>query len=158
MVRMVLAGLLLLAAPAGAQDATGFASAADVRAQVATMARDLKPGQTFLWRPLVKADGSVAALEYWTAPAAPAVHPDEAEYATVVAGSGELVSGGTLIDPVEKQPGLIEGRRIDGGTRRSLRPGDVFLIPPGTPHWFGIGDGGRTKGARLVLLGTKIRR
>ncbi|MEN2790396.1 hypothetical protein ABC974_12225 [Sphingomonas oligophenolica] len=45
---------------------------------------------------------------------------------------------------------MIEGSRIEGGTTRSLHPGDVFPVPAGTPHWFGI------TGERLVLLGTKI--
>ena len=36
--------------------------------------------------------------------------------------------------------------------RGTLGPGDVILIPAGTPHWFGI------SGDRLVLLGTKLPR
>ena len=83
-------------------------------------------------------------------PAKPAVHPDQAEYVVVIAGSGTMISGGRLVDPVTSNPTLIEGSRIDDGTTRALHPGDVFLIPPGTPHWFGI------SGDRLVLLGTKI--
>jgi quercetin dioxygenase-like cupin family protein len=110
-------------------DPTGFASASQVRAQVESMRRAMKPGQGFLWRPLVRGGNAVAALEYWTAPGKPAVHPGEAEYVVVVAGAGN---------------------RIEGGTIRSLHTGDVFLIPAGTPHWFGI------RGGRLVLLGTKL--
>ena len=100
--------------------------------------------------PLVQADGTSAALEYWKAPGKPTVHPDEAEYATVMAGSGTLVSGGTLVAPKLRFAGLVEGDRIEGGTTRKLAVGDVFLIPAGVPHWFGI-DG------KLVMLGTKIR-
>ena len=61
-----------------------------------------------------------------------------------------MISGGRLVDSVTSNPTLIEGSRIDGGTTRALHPGDVFLIPAGIPHWFGI------IGDRLVLLGTKI--
>jgi mannose-6-phosphate isomerase-like protein (cupin superfamily) len=78
------------------------------------------------------------------------VHPDQAEYVVVIAGEGSMVSGGRLVDPATTNPTLIEGSRIDGGVTRRLRPGDVFLVPAGTPHWFGI------DGDRLVLLGTKI--
>jgi mannose-6-phosphate isomerase-like protein (cupin superfamily) len=78
------------------------------------------------------------------------VHPDQAEYVFVVTGEGTMVSGGRLVDPVTTNPTLIEGSRIEGGTTRSLHPGDVFLVPAGVPHWFGI------TGGRLVLLGTKI--
>ncbi|MES3081453.1 cupin domain-containing protein [Sphingomonas faeni] len=133
-----------------AGDPTSFAASADVRARIVALEKTMKPGQGFAMAPLVQADGTSVSLEYWKAPGKPAVHPDEAEYATVMAGSGTLVSGGTLIAPKLRFPGLVEGDRIQGGTTRKLAVGDVFLIPAGTPHWFGI-DG------KLVMLGTKIR-
>jgi mannose-6-phosphate isomerase-like protein (cupin superfamily) len=133
-----------------AGDPTSFAGSADVRARIVALEKTMKPGQGFAMAPLVQADGTSASLEYWKAPGKPAVHPDEAEYATVMAGSGTLVSGGTLIAAKLRFPGLVEGDRIEGGTTRKLAVGDVFLIPAGTPHWFGI-DG------KLVMLGTKIR-
>lgn len=153
---LALAPLLLLAgAPSSAQvsaagDPTAFASAADVTATIAAMTRDMKPGQHFAWRPLLRDGRTVAAIEIWTAPGRPAVHPTDGEYTIVIDGAGTLVSGGRLIDPSVTHPDLIEGDRIDGGTRRAIRPGDAMLIPAGTPHWFGV-DGGR-----LVLLGIKL--
>ena len=153
-VLFVLSSLLLLpSATASAQiasDPTGFASAADVQTQVEQMRKAMKQRQGFLWRPLVRGGDAVAALEYWKTPAKPAVHPKQAEYVIVIAGSGTMVSGGRMLDAATTNPDLIEGSRIEGGTTRKLHPGDVFLIPAGTPHWFGI------NGDRLVLLGTKI--
>jgi mannose-6-phosphate isomerase-like protein (cupin superfamily) len=150
--RLLLTTLLLSSAAFGqpAGDSTGYASAAHMKAQVEAMRRAMKPGQGFMWKPLVRGGDAVAALEYWKKPGKPAVHPDQAEYVVVVAGSGTMVSGGRLVDPVTTNPTLIEGSRIERGTPRRLHPGDVFLIPAGTPHWFGI------SGDRLVLLGTKI--
>jgi mannose-6-phosphate isomerase-like protein (cupin superfamily) len=150
--RGLLLAALLLSSTAVAQSAavsTGYASAADVKAQVESMRRAMKPGQGFMWKPLVRGGDAVAALEYWKKPGKPAVHPDQAEYVIVIAGNGTMVSGGRLVDPVASNPTLIEGSRIDGGTTRP-HPGDVFLIPAGTPHWFGI------SADRLVLLATKI--
>ncbi|GAA0311315.1 hypothetical protein GCM10009087_21770 [Sphingomonas oligophenolica] len=154
----LLSAALLLSSAAAAQtagapalpDPTGYASAAEIKAQVEAMRQALKPGQGFMWRPLVRGGDAVAALEYWTRPGKPAAHPGQAEYVMVVAGEGTMVSGGRLVDPATTNPTLIEGSRIEGGTTRSLHPGDVFLVPAGTPHWFGI------SGERLVLLGTKI--
>ncbi len=131
-------------------DQTAYVTAADVRSQVDHMRRSLKPGQAFMYQPLLRAGDASAALEYWTRPQKPAVHPDQAEYVTVLAGAGTLVSGGTMVDPVTTNPTLIEGSRIVGGKTRPLHVGDVFLVPAGTPHWFGI------TGGRLALLGTKI--
>ena len=74
-----------------ATDPTSFAASADVRARIVKLEKTMKPGQGFAMASLVEADGTSAALEYWKAPGKPAVHPDEAEYATVMAGSGTLV-------------------------------------------------------------------
>ncbi|MEH3121366.1 MAG: cupin domain-containing protein [Sphingomonas phyllosphaerae] len=127
-----------------------FASASEVRAQAAAMLAEMKPEQGFAWRPLVKDSAHVVAVEIWKKPGRPAVHPAEAEYAIVLEGAGTLVSGGTLVAPATRREGLVEGERIEGGTTRPLRAGDVLLIPAGVPHWFGI------TGERLVLLGTKL--
>lgn len=150
--RSIPLALATIGVPAAAQEAdpTAFAGAAEVQAQIADMEKAMKPDQGFSWRPLVRNGETVAALEIWKKPGRPAVHPTEAEYAIVIAGQGTLVSGGTLVDAKVSRPGLTEGSRIDGGTTRGLKPGDVMLIPAGTPHWFGITD------ERLVLLGTKV--
>jgi len=139
-----------IAATAQTTDPTAFASGAEVTAQVAAIAKAMKPGQGFAWQPLVRDGETVAALEYWKTPGKPAVHPDQAEYAIVIAGAGTLISGGTLEAAKPVKPDLTEGDRIVGGTTRKLHPGDVMLIPAGVPHWFGI------TGGRLMLLGTKL--
>lgn len=144
---------LLLAVSAGAASAaepSGFASGADVQAQLRQMLAEMKPDQGFMWRPLVRDGATVAAIEIWKKPGRPAVHPTEAEYAIVLEGSGTLISGGTMADAEVKRPNLTEGSRIEGGETRPLGPGDVILIPAGAPHWFGI------TGERLVLLGIKL--
>jgi mannose-6-phosphate isomerase-like protein (cupin superfamily) len=145
-VRLGAALALLVAAPLPAQTT----APARFVAQIAAMAKAMKPGQGFAWQPLVQADGDVAALEIWKKPGRPAVHPAQAEYVIVVDGAGTMISGGTLADAKANRPDLTEGSRIVGGTTRTLKPGDVFLVPAGVPHWFGI------TGDRLVLLGTKL--
>lgn len=145
--------LMLAPAPAAAQaptDPAAFADDAQIKGIVADMASRMRDGRGYLDHPLVKDGTTVAALEYWKKPGRPAVHPDEAEYAIVIEGSGTLISGGTMTGPKETRSDLIEGDKIDGGTTRNLSPGDVLLVPAGVPHWFGI------TGDRLVLLGMKI--
>lgn len=129
---------------------SGFASGADVQAQIREMLAEMKPDQGFMWRPLVRDGATVAAIEIWKKPGRPAVHPAEAEYAIVLEGSGTLVSGGAMADSKVTNANLVEGSRIEGGATRPLGPGDVILIPAGVPHWFGI------TGDRLVLLGIKL--
>jgi quercetin dioxygenase-like cupin family protein len=144
------AGAYAQTSPAPTAAPSGFASGADVQAQLREMLAAMKPDQGFMWRPLVRDGATVAAIEIWKKPGRPAVHPTETEYAIVLEGSGTLVSGGTMADSKVKNANLIEGSRIEGGATRTLGPGDVLLIPAGVPHWFGI------TGDRLVLLGIKL--
>ncbi|WP_448659079.1 cupin domain-containing protein [Sphingomonas sp. CJ99] len=153
--RMIIVGAaaLTLAPPALAQnDPTAFASRAETTATIRAMETEMKPDQGFAWKPLLKDGEQVAAIEIWRKPGNPAVHPTEAEYGIVLEGEGELLSGGTMADAAVTNPTLVEGSRIDGGTRRDLKPGDVFLIPATVPHWFGV------KGRQLVILGMKLPR
>lgn len=150
---MVLALSLVAASSVHAQDKadpTGMASSADIKAQVGSMLSAMKPEQTFMWQPLLKDGSRTAALEIWKAPGRPAVHLAEAEYFTVVQGTGTLVTGGHLSNSRLVKPGQMDGDAIEGGTTRPLSAGDVVLIPAGVPHGFGI------QGQPLVLLGIKI--
>lgn len=150
---VLFAPCLMAAGSTHAQDAadhTSFASPADIKAQVSTMFSAMKPGQTFMWQPLLKDGPRTAALEIWKAPGRPAVHVAEAEYFTVVQGTGTLVTGGHMVNPHQVNAGMLDGDTIEGGTTKTLVVGDTVLIPAGTPHWFGI------PGEPLVLLGIKI--
>lgn len=150
---VAVAPLLAIALPAAAQtaaDPTSFAGGKEVQAQLKSMLAEMKPGQGFAWKPVVRDGSNIAAIEIWKKPGKPAVHPDQAEYAIVLEGTGTLISGGTMPDPQTRNPTLVEGSRIEGGTTRTLGPGDVILVPAGVPHWFGI------TGERLVLLGIKL--
>ena len=147
------ASCLILAGSARAQDATdssSLATAQDIKAQVNSMFQAMKPGQTFMWQPVLKDGPRIAALEIWKAPGRPAIHVAEAEYFTVVQGSGTLVTGGHMRNPHLVNPGFMDGDVIEGGTTRPLAVGDVVLIPAGVPHGFGI------PGEPLVLLGIKV--
>ena len=150
---LIFASCLMVAGTVHAQDAadhTSFASPEDIKAQVGAMFSAMTPGQTFKWQPLLKDGPRTAALEIWKAPGRPAIHVAEAEYFTVVQGTGTLVTGGHMVHPHQVNAGMLDGDAIEGGTTRTLVVGDTVLIPAGTPHWFGI------PGEPLVLLGIKI--
>lgn len=127
-----------------------FMTKAEFQKQIEIMKRDLLPGTFQIARPVLKAEGSAAALEYWLRPRPPAVHSAEAEYVIILEGSGTLRSGGSLTNAHETRPGLLEGDDIAGGTLRQLKAGDTLLIPAGMPHWFGIDTAG------LTMLGIKM--
>ena len=58
-------------------------------------------------------------------------------------GAGTLVTGGSLVNPrrAEPQSTSVRGDAIEGGVSRRIVPGDVVIIPGGTPHWWSELDG-----------------
>ena len=70
------------------------------------------------------------------APGMVEVHEEDADIVYVQKGSATLVTGGRLQDGKATGPGEIRGMNLEGGEARELKPGDVVIIPAGTPHWF----------------------
>jgi mannose-6-phosphate isomerase-like protein (cupin superfamily) len=60
-----------------------------------------------------------------------ATHATEAEVWAIVDGSGEITTGGRI---VETKDGTTVNRRIEGGTVHKVSKGDFLLIPEGVPH------------------------
>ncbi len=73
------------------------------------------------------------------------VHNEVTEVYHVLEGRGTLVTGGTLVNPKVREltprryelsgPG-VSGTDIEGGVSRPIGPGDIIIIPAGTPHKF----------------------
>jgi glc operon protein GlcG len=64
------------------------------------------------------------------------VHERDTDVIYVLEGSARLVTGGRVREPKEIAPAEIRGPAIEGGETRELEPGDVLVVPNGTPHWF----------------------
>ena len=74
-----------------------------------------------------------------------AVHNEVTEVYHVLEGRGTLVTGGTVVNPKARElnprryelngPG-VSGTDIEGGVSRPIGPGDIIIIPAGTPHKF----------------------
>jgi mannose-6-phosphate isomerase-like protein (cupin superfamily) len=85
------------------------------------------------------------------APQTSIAHDELTEIYHILAGSGTLVTGGTLTKP-ERFPAdsptvkdlagpSLRGAGLDHGVSRTVRAGDVVIIPAGTGHWFSSIDG-----------------
>jgi hypothetical protein len=61
-------------------------------------------------------------------------HGKFADFLFVVDGEGTELTGGTIVDRVEKPNGEVGGLRLEGATAHVLHKGDVIHIPAGTPH------------------------
>lgn len=64
------------------------------------------------------------------------LHAFDTDIFYVLAGSATLVTGGRILGSKDTGPGEIRGDAIEGGETRTIREGDVVVIPAGTPHWF----------------------
>ena len=62
------------------------------------------------------------------------LHGKYADFLFVVDGEGTELTGGTIVDRVEKANGEVSGTRLEGATAHVLHKGDVIHIPAGTPH------------------------
>ena len=78
-------------------------------------------------------------------------HDELTEIYHILSGSGTLVTGGTLTKP-ERFPAdsqtvkdlagpSMRGAALENGVSRTVRAGDVVIIPAGTGHWFSSIDG-----------------
>lgn len=70
------------------------------------------------------------------APGKAEVHVQDTDIIYVLHGHATFVTGGTMVDGQTTAPDEVRGPRIDGGDTRVLKPGDVIIVPSGTPHWF----------------------
>jgi mannose-6-phosphate isomerase-like protein (cupin superfamily) len=63
-------------------------------------------------------------------------HAGDTDVFYILSGSAVFVTGGTVVDARQTAAGETRGASIEGGEVRTLGPGDVLVIPAGTPHWF----------------------
>ena len=64
------------------------------------------------------------------------IHTRDTDIAYVLQGTATLVTGGVPVGVKETGPEELRGSSVTGGETRQLEPGDVVVIPNGTPHWF----------------------
>jgi mannose-6-phosphate isomerase-like protein (cupin superfamily) len=64
------------------------------------------------------------------------LHERDTDILYVLEGEARLVTGGRVVGAEQVAPGEVRGPRIEGGISRTLSPGEVVVVPSGTPHWF----------------------
>jgi len=95
---------------------------------------------------VVGGKASVAMLHRNKAEVSALIHDHVTETYYIVAGSGTIVTGGSLGTPkptdlTRVNAGMSQtGTRI-GGESRKVKPGDIIIIPAGLPHSFSELDG-----------------
>jgi mannose-6-phosphate isomerase-like protein (cupin superfamily) len=75
-----------------------------------------------------------AQLEYRPVGGPAALHEKDAELMVVLQGTGDIVTGGTLVDEKRVNANNLTGTSISGGTSHPVVKGDMILIPANSPH------------------------
>ncbi|HZP76817.1 MAG TPA: AraC family ligand binding domain-containing protein [Pseudolabrys sp.] len=88
-----------------------------------------------------------AQLEYRPGNAPAALHEKDAELMVVLQGTGNILTGGKLVDEKRVNAANLSAPSIAGGEPHNVVKGDMILIPPNTPHQV-IPSGG----APIVLM------
>jgi mannose-6-phosphate isomerase-like protein (cupin superfamily) len=99
----------------------------------------LSPGNYGI--PLDRDAGYDNGLNRRTAPGTAHADTGRSELWYVIAGSGVLVTGGTLVNPQPGHAGELRSSAISDGEERRIAPGDLIIIPAGVPHWVRSIDG-----------------
>ena len=68
-----------------------------------------------------------------TAPQGAIAHDVGTEVHYIIEGAATLVTGGTIVRPAT---GGAAAATIRDGVSRQVQPGDIVLVPVGTPHWY----------------------
>lgn len=86
--------------------------------------------------PLVEVPGYKIHASRRVEPGQAEIHVLDTDVIHVLEGTATFVTGGEVVEPKTVAPDEIRGGSIRGGRMRSLRPGDVVVVPSGVPHQF----------------------
>jgi mannose-6-phosphate isomerase-like protein (cupin superfamily) len=136
-----------VAQQAAAPPATVFMSNKDIMGLVDKAKADRKADAPMAAEPILLLAPYRAQLEYRPGTGPAAVHEKDAELMVVLDGTGNIVTGGKLVDEKRVNANNLSGPSIASGDAHMVVKGDMILIPPNTPHQ--VIPGG---GAPIVLM------
>jgi glc operon protein GlcG len=143
------APVLLLAAALATPPGRAHAQSGD--ASVRYLSHDQVAAAFTQGVPLIEVDDYKIHASRRDGPGRVEIHTRDTDIAYVLQGTATLVTGGTPVGVEETGPEERRGASIAGGDTRRLAPGDVVVIPNGTPHWF------REVSAPFVYYVVKVR-
>ena len=75
-----------------------------------------------------------AQLEYRPGISPAAVHEKDAELMVVIEGTGDIVTGGKLVNEKRTNANNLSGSSIADGNSQAVVKGDMLIVPANTPH------------------------
>ena len=129
---------LAVAVPVASQAADGgqtqFMSHKAIMGLVAKAKADRKGNAPMVPEPILQLAPYRAQLEYRPGAAPAALHEKDAELFVVLRGTGNIVTGGKLVDEKRVNANNLSGSSIANGDAHKVIAGDVLMVPANTPH------------------------
>jgi len=110
-----------------------------------TMKKGMTPGAFYSQVMLSKHDGYQIINTIRDKDGQAEIHADWNDNLFVQEGEATFVTGGTAIDAKVTAPGEQRGTSIKGGANATMRAGDYFFVPAGTPHQMKVAAGQRIR-------------
>jgi mannose-6-phosphate isomerase-like protein (cupin superfamily) len=111
-----------------------FMSDKDITALVDKAKADRKGDAPLVAEPILSLTPYRAQLEYRPGTSPAAVHEKDAELMVVLEGTGNIVTGGKLVNEKRNNANNLGGSSIDGGVTQAVVKGDMLIVPANTPH------------------------
>ena len=134
--RTALAALLIFSAGADAQEAQLW-TAAQIAELEKKIASSVDPARHLGLERLLP----TATLIYRDGPSEAELHEMLADFITVRSGEGEVLVGGTIVEPRATATDELRGTSITGATRYRIAAGDILYVPANTAHQFLVAAG-----------------
>jgi mannose-6-phosphate isomerase-like protein (cupin superfamily) len=124
------AGAVAQTAPA----VTQFMSDKDIMGLIEKAKADRKGDAPMVAEPILLLAPYRAQLEYRPGTGPAAVHEKDAELFVVLQGTGNIVTGGKVVDEKRVNANNLSGPSIADGHSQAVVKGDMLIVPANTPH------------------------
>jgi mannose-6-phosphate isomerase-like protein (cupin superfamily) len=95
---------------------------------------DRKDNAPLVAEPILSLAPYRAQLEYRPGTSPAAVHEKDAELMVVLEGTGNIVTGGKLVNEKRNNANNLGGDSITGGNSQAVVKGDMLIVPANTAH------------------------
>jgi mannose-6-phosphate isomerase-like protein (cupin superfamily) len=123
-----------LAQQAASPPARTFMNDKEIMGLVDKAKADRKGDAPLVIEPILSLAPYRAQLEYRPGTSPAAVHEKDAELMVVLEGTGNIVTGGKLVDEKRTNANNLGGSSIAGGNSQAVVKGDMLIVPSNTPH------------------------
>jgi mannose-6-phosphate isomerase-like protein (cupin superfamily) len=111
-----------------------FLNSKEIMALVDKAKADRKGDAPLVAEPILLLAPYRAMLEYRPGVSPAALHEKDAELMVVLDGTGNIVTGGKIVDEKRVNAANLSGPSIADGTTQAVVKGDMLIVPANTPH------------------------